>query len=241
MSHLTDYCICLRQSDYSETSQVLTLLGEKHGKYSVVAKGIKRGTKTRFATGVDALEEGHCVWAPPRGDAGLGTLVEWDQVSTNSHLRRGLDTLNAGLYAAEAVAVLTEDADPHPSMFGALRDTLGSLGKTGSVKGSLAAFQMASLREVGLVPRFSECVGCRRSVGANESIFFSSSEGGLICRDCEPALVEKRRVSRAARAAIDAGAPPEHPGSDEAFEVLNYHIEMTLGRRMRVAGVLGGR
>ena len=236
---MTDYCICLRQGDYSETSQVLTLLSERHGKHSVIAKGIKRGTRTRFATGVDVLEEGHCVWSPPRGDAGLGTLIEWEQMATNSHLRRGLETLNAGLYAAEAAAVLTEEADPHPATFAALRETLGALGAARSVRATLASFQIAALREVGLVPRFSECVDCRRAVGADEPIFFCSAEGGLICRDCEPALVEKRRISPAVRAAIDAGAPPEHPGSNEAFEVLNYHVEMTLGRRMRMGGLVG--
>ena len=40
-----DRCICLRKFEYSETSQILTLLGKDTGLVRVIAKGAHRKTK----------------------------------------------------------------------------------------------------------------------------------------------------------------------------------------------------
>ena len=56
-----DQAVVLMRYDYSETSQVLVLFSRDHGKMRVLATGIKRSTKARFATGADLLEAGHLV------------------------------------------------------------------------------------------------------------------------------------------------------------------------------------
>ena len=49
---MLDQAIVLGRLDYSETSQVHVLFAREHGKVRAIAKGIKRGTKKRFAAAV---------------------------------------------------------------------------------------------------------------------------------------------------------------------------------------------
>ncbi|MFQ5491439.1 MAG: DNA repair protein RecO [Phycisphaerae bacterium] len=80
MTSIRDQGIVLRRLDFSESSQVLVLLTRDHGKVRVIAKGIKRSTKTRFGTAIDLLDVGQVVLSvrAPRQEA-LATLTEWDQ------------------------------------------------------------------------------------------------------------------------------------------------------------------
>jgi DNA repair protein RecO (recombination protein O) len=238
MSRFTDHSICLRRHDYSETSQVLTLFGRRYGKQSAMAKGVKRGTKSRFACGVDLLEEGECVLSSPRSGAGLAALMEWKQSNIHAALRRRIETLNAALYAVETTAALTEEADPHPKLFDSLAMLLNELSDRTDCLASLAMFQIVALEEAGLIPRFDLCRGCSRQVSGGEPAYFSSTEGGLVCRDCEAALIEKRRLPQEGRLAVEKRSFPSPEASLAAFDVLNYHIETVLGRPMRLGKMI---
>ena len=62
MAAVKDQAIVLRRLDYSETSQVLVFLTREHGLQRLIAKGIKRSTKKKYATGIDLLERGRLVF-----------------------------------------------------------------------------------------------------------------------------------------------------------------------------------
>src|SRR5512146_2296347 len=113
MPAIKDQAITLRRLDYSETSQVLLFLTRDHGPRRLLAKGIKRGTKKKFATGIDLLEHGRVVFSSRTpGDSSLGTLMEWQQINLYIGLRTELARLYAAQYAAEVTAAMVEEADP---------------------------------------------------------------------------------------------------------------------------------
>ena len=109
----SDRAVVIRLTDYSETSQIVSFFTQRHGQTRLIAKGIKRGTKKRFKTGMDLLELGEVAFAPARGDAELGTQTSWHQIDMFDGLRRQLPRLYAGLYLAELLGTLTEQGDPH--------------------------------------------------------------------------------------------------------------------------------
>jgi DNA repair protein RecO (recombination protein O) len=277
MGLFRDDAIVLRRLDYSETSQVLLVFCRALGAQRLIARGIKRGTKTRVAVGVDLLESGTVLFSRREGgSAQLGTLTEWRQSDLHDHLRRDLACGYAAQYAAEVTAQLTEEADPHPGLFDALHELLRALEpvppqshgnpfscgigvppviperahpqpvKPAPVDplGPLVVFLMSLLREIGLLPHFGGCVGCGRSIAAAETLYFSSRQGGLLCRDCEPAAVEKRRVDPAAVALLRRVSTEQHsriaaePGWRGAFDVLDYHLTETMARPARLSGPL---
>src|SRR5438552_19214246 len=118
MALLKDDAIVLRRLDYSETSQILLIFCRELGAQRLIAKGIKRGTKTRVAVGVDLLEFGTIVLSRrSTADAQLGTITESPQHATFPHLRRDLLRPYSAQYAAEPTAPPTNSADPHPTLF----------------------------------------------------------------------------------------------------------------------------
>ena len=234
MAALRDEAVVLTRLDYSETSQILVLFTREHGKVRAIAKGIKRGTRTRFAAGIDLLDVGQVVVSArqERGEA-LAILTEWKQTRSLSGLREKLFRIHAAQYAAEVTAHLTEDWDPHPDVFDALIATLIELSGCDEPLAAVVGYQLAMLGPIGSLPRFDACVLCER---VQHLTHFSSFEGGLICRHCEPGQVEKRELSPTTLAVLRGQR--EAVAAAGAFSVLNYHIAHLMGREPRVATTL---
>lgn len=251
MPRQSDRAIVLRLSEYSETSQIATLLCERAGLVRVIAKGARRSTKTRPAAGLDLLELGDAQFTAPAGESSLGTLTEWVQRDAFLRLRRSMPALLAGLYAAEAVTLLTQEQDPHPRMFadwlalvGALSDaapvtnrTDGSPAEASNSRprarpqplsdpiAALVRFQAALLKEVGFAPELRRCTLCGAARVAGASAYFSSTAGGYVCGDCAPRAVEKQPI----RPGLLDGRKGSNPPI-EWFALMDYHIACIVGR-----------
>src|SRR5689334_16302922 len=175
MALVRDRCICLRKTEYSETSQILTLLARQHGITRVIAKGAHRRTKagaSKFDGGVDLLDLGEAVFshAPERD---LCPLTEWHLVDGHLELRRDLRPMNLALYGAELVNLLIEEHDPHVDLFDRLEQTLAELG-TARIEEAFLAFELDLLREAGYLPELGGCVECGSSNFTDrDRLFFS--------------------------------------------------------------------
>lgn len=241
MPLIQDQAIVLRRLDYSETSQVLVLFTRDHGKVRAIAKGIKRSTKRRFATGIDLLEVGQVSLSTRTArPQALGSLTEWKPLRPLSGLREKLPRLYAAQYAAEVTAGLTEDWDPYPQVYDALLALLENLCDLDDPLPAVVAFVRGLLTEVGSVPQFDRCAGCgtSSSSGPANTWYFSSHQGGLLCRDCEPAYVEKRQVPPAVLEALGNPAAAGTAADRGVFELLNYHLSHLMGRAPLLADKL---
>lgn len=251
MPIISDQAIVLSRLDYSETSQVMVLFTREHGKVRAIAKGIKRGTKTRFAAGIDLLDIGNVMLSSRQErSANLATVTEWKQQRSLPGLREKLFRIHAGQYAAEITSVLTEDWDPHVELFDALMILLTQLSEQGEELVSIVVYQRSLLHSIGSHPRFDVCITCGR---LDDLTHFSSFEGGMICKHCEPQQVEKREVSKIIYKAIqtmdvyDAELNENNSKmnqiSDESiligvFDILDYHIAHLMGKQPRLADKL---
>lgn len=244
MALLKDTGIVLRRLDYSETSQVLVVFTREHGQQRLIAKGVKRATKKKASIGIDLLEEGRVVFSqrPGKEDA-LATLTEWRQEESFPHLQRDLKRLYAAQYAAELTAQLTEVNDPHPGLFDAMLALMRELEAADPIA-PLVRFLWILHREIGLRPELSRCMSCSRPVAGDRVVYFSSRAGGAVCRDCEPHVVEKRRVDGAVLAwlnEVDKGMDSESSANHShraAFEFLDYNLTETMGKQARLRGPL---
>ena len=140
MPQLRDRAICLRKIDYSETSQILTLFGKRHGIVRVIAKGAHRRTKagnSKFDGGIDLLDFGECLYIDHGKE--LSTLTDWKLLNGNLTLRRSMRGIVLSQSIAEIVTLLFAEHDPHPEAFDRLRATISHLG------GDLARVQFLAL------------------------------------------------------------------------------------------------
>ncbi len=234
MSLIRDQAVVLGRLDYSETSQVIVLLTREHGKVRAIAKGIKRGTKQRFAAAIDLLELGSVVLSARQDRPHtLANITEWKQTRSLLGLREKLHRLHAGQYVAEITAALTEDWDPHAVMYDALVHALVVLGDADTPLPAVTAYQQKLLDEIGSWPRFDACVLCGRM---DELTHFSSFEGGMICRHCEPTHIEKREVGPITRAMLIDISTTNDP--TPAFDLLDYHISHLMGRAPKLSEAL---
>lgn len=230
MTPLKDEAVVVRLTEFSETSQIVSLFAARHGLLRLIAKGARRSTKKHFAAGLDLLELGEVGFLPPHGDAQLGTLTDWAQRETFGGVRRELLRLYGALYAIELVASLTEEADPHPELYKALLSTLRALAGDGPAAAVLPAFQSDLLREIGYAPNLEHCMGCHRRPARGGPVYFSAGAGGLVCRDCEANHIEKRRLPpRLLETTPQTGDPRAW------FELLDYHLTYLAGRRFKTA------
>ncbi len=238
-----DSAICLRTSDYSETSQVVHFLGRTSGVLRLMAKGAKR-KKSSTGGAIDLMSEGDLVYIPGRAES-LGTLVEFTESDSHSALRTGAARLNTGLYMIELAGALLAEADPHPEVFDLLHNALARLGEPDAPPPAvLAWFQWRTLLRAGLLGDLTACAACGRHVGPTaRGAYFSSSGGGLVCSSCEAGIADKHRLDHAALAGLDAlaaaAAGRKTPLPDNQAHAVNrmlaYHVAQQLGKPLKMA------
>ena len=83
-----DQALCIRQWDFSETSQTVSLFGRTLGCLRGLAKGSRR-ERGSFSGGIDVLTRGE-VGVILKRDRELATLTEWDTQETFPRLREDL-------------------------------------------------------------------------------------------------------------------------------------------------------
>lgn len=228
-----DRAIVLRLTEYSESSQIATLYARRAGKLRLIAKGVKRSTKTRFAVGLDLLEVGNILYTPPRGDAKLGTLADWRQTSLHIDLRSSLKSLQVATYIVEALSALTEDDDPHPDLFDETLQALQSLCAAHDPFVVLVGYQRRLLKILGFAPQFDSCVRCNRKRDESRAGRFVFAVGGLVCRQCIRANDRSVLVSAALLNGRDDPAL-----SQDWFQILDGYITFIVERPLRAAAAL---
>ena len=249
MALVRDRCICLRRTEYSETSQILTLFSRGHGIVRVIAKGAHRRTKagaSRFDGGVDLLDAGDAGFTHDPGKD-LATLTEWSLRDGHLGLRKTLRGMYLGLYVAELVGRLFEEHDPHPELFDRIDATLTEL-ETARHEESFLSFQLDLLRETGYLAELSSCASCGSPVSEREPTYFSAARGGVVCRNCEGVIHDRaaldprllRLLQGILRLPRSNGAPRRLPHltrhqTDPINRLFADQIEHTLGRRLQLA------
>jgi DNA repair protein RecO (recombination protein O) len=153
-SHLDAYV--LHRYDWSESSLILDLFTRERGRVSVAAKGAKRPysqlrpvllpfQRLHVALGRTAADESAEIHNLRQAEwAGGGPML-------------GGAALFSGFYLNELLMKLLARHDPHPELFDAYADTLPALaaGDETLAQAALRAFELALLRETGVLPDLS--------------------------------------------------------------------------------------
>ncbi len=248
-----DAAICIRATDFSETSQILTLFTRAAGKISAIAKGSKR-PKSAFDGPVEVFSHGNIVYSDSTREK-LATLTEFEQQPGFANLAGNLLALNCCLFGAELVNSLTHDYDPHPELFDSFlqflkktretsHETLRRTPNGGETISLLIQFQLSLLKEIGLQPILNACANCKtpychsRESGNLLQTYFSSSANGLICKNCEASFPDKIRLSKTAAdclANTKLLAETNEKTLNEIEKVLIHHFTEILHRQPRMA------
>ncbi len=187
-TYFTDEGICLRVTDFSETSQIVGMFTRAHGLVPLIAKGAKRPSKNNVMSGpLDLLTSGQVVFVPAKeapggGNVQLGTLAAWELADHRRELRTNLPALNAAMICAEITTHLVHPLDPHAELFTELDAALDLLGKTRApnLARVLVAYVKAALLAAGYWPQLHHCQACGKPT-ADAPMRFSPHAGGVVC------------------------------------------------------------
>jgi len=242
-----DTAICIRATDFSETSQIVTFFTEVTGKISAIAKGSKR-PKSAFDGPIEMFSYGEIVFSGSTREK-LATLTEFGQQPAFTHLCGNFFVLNCAFFAAELLNLLTDEYDPHPQLFNHSLSFLRNLNQLQTMDKKLRIinqelsflilFQLALLKEIGLQPILTACVNCKSVFNSNwAEIYFSSSANGLVCRDCEGSFSDKIKLTGIAANCLNnlrEIADADKKTLSEIEKILVYHFTNTLGHPPKMA------
>ena len=242
MPRFADTAVCIRHLDFSESSQVVVLLTEQHGKVRGLAKGSRRlapSSMQRFSGGIELLTVGQIV-ATTRRTSELAALTEWDLQDDLHHLRKGLRAQRLGLYAADVTHAMLADLDPHPATFAALRRFLGALRDEAAMEASLLFFQWALLVDAGYQPVLDRDVVNDAVLKKAEAYTFDPQAGGFTA-DTGQGAWRVRHATLEALRQVQAGqdALDEHD-AQRANRLLCSYVRAILDRALpTMEAVLG--
>ena len=260
-----EHAICLRHAEWSETSQVVTLLTQHTGLVRGLAKGATR-PRAPYSGGFETLTRGEIVYFPKR--EGLSTLAAWDVTDTARAFRNDLTAQRLGLYAVDLAAHLILDHDPHPRSYAALAALLEQLRTNTAIEPrlrALATFHTAILHEIGLLPDWGEITTELDDTARPPRVYLFTPQTGRLTPQPERSRGDTAEPGWAVRAStvvllrelaaaigeLDRGRPrsatppPTKTGDAEATAVaaravalLDAWCAVSIGKKVPTSGVL---
>jgi DNA repair protein RecO (recombination protein O) len=227
-ARITTEALLLRRVEYGEADLVLTLLTQKLGKLSALARGARKSSK-RFG---GALEPMHtlAIELDERPGAELFILLEARLKVPRAKILTSLPAMEAAGKALSWARRAAPPRMPEKAPYAVLSTLLDRLAEAPSSEASGAALAEAGLSLLsafGWGIDFERCVRCGRQALPEQSASVDAARGGLICRSCGGARL---RISAAAREHM-ARAAAGQTGvltADEAAAALSI-VEAALG------------
>lgn len=240
--------LVLRRFPYGESSLVLHVLGEHHGRLALLAKGAYRPSSGYFAV-FDLFDTLRVSFGAPRGE-GLALVTGAEVLVRRPTIARDLEAYRAASALLELAHLAGRDGMAEPGLFRWLEEGLELLTE-GRIPTSLVSVygDLTLLAVTGLEPALAHCASCGTRAGSETEAAFSPALGGRLCARCasearargkvlefQPAALLRIAASlRHATPTTLAGTrlAPEPLARLRAFvgRFLEYHLETRLRSR----------
>jgi DNA repair protein RecO (recombination protein O) len=240
MALVTTHALCLRKLDFSETSQILTLLTAELGIVGAIAKGARR-SKSSTGGPLDIMCAYQVVLYDRSKRGTLSILAQAELVDFFGGARREYARFRAVEGLRELLlAIEVGPEDGQPVLLHAVR-AMRALSGGGAPMRVLAEFTWGVLRVLGSEPVVTECIASGRRPTGRVAVQFSLREMGLLA----PPHSEHRKdlvgLSVPVLKALTALALSDEPvydritvdGWEGAFRLLAWLLASQGGRRLR--------
>ncbi len=180
MSQERTEAIVLRGVDFSESSQIVTLLTPDRGKVACMAKGARR-PKSPLAGMMDTFNRLEIVyyWKESRS---VQPLAEATLLDGFSGIKRDLEKATYAAFPLELTDRIAHENEPSEELFGELISGLEQLATwSGNVRAHCCWQVMQLLTAAGFAPSLDICCECGRDITESAGFAFS---GGVVCNEC---------------------------------------------------------
>lgn len=188
--HLRLTGIVIKQFSLKEADKMVTIISPDLGKVVGVARGVKK-IKSKLAGSLELFSIGDFELIESKG---LNLIVGARTSQRSYQLNQNLPKLSVAYFLAEAADKLTDEGEPVEGLFQLFDELLESLkDDTLSPDSLLSIVKLRLLDIFGMRPELDVCVHCRKKLTAPGNFSISSSQGGVLCGECEqfdPATVK---------------------------------------------------
>ncbi|MES2104824.1 MAG: DNA repair protein RecO [Pseudomonadota bacterium] len=177
----------LHSYPYKETSLIIEVFSRDHGRVALVAKGAKR-PHSKLRSVLQTFQPLTLGWT---GKLEMRTLIDAEWVGGMLPLEKS--ALLCGFYLNELLIKFMVRDDPNPALFDHYVSTLNQLAHNEPASIVLRKFELALLRESGLVGNLTLCTLTRRTVFAQEYYVIDPELGARPARpsDMAPRVLGK--------------------------------------------------
>lgn len=234
MALTTTHALCLRKVDFSETSQVLTLLTERAGTVGAIAKGAKR-EKSSTGGPLDLMCLYNLVLYDRSRRGTLSILAQAELIDFFPAARADFAAFRAVEALRELLLSIEVPAHDGGAVLLLAVRAMRALGH-GRKDETLARFAWGLLRALGVQPEVNCCIVSGREPTGKVEVTFSVREMGLIAPPFNQNRGDLIRLAPATLNALRAlsdgtGAPVD--GFAAAFRLLAWLVAQQGGRRLR--------
>ncbi|MDA9090535.1 DNA repair protein RecO [Porticoccaceae bacterium] len=134
----------LHATPYRETSLLVDLFSQNHGRIRCVAKGFRKPNKRGISRAIFPYTEHQFSW---QGRGELKTLTSADAIQAHNFLQQ--ECLFTGLYVNELLYRLLHEHDPHEHLYEKYAEFMVQLAGTGPDELMLRQLEMTLLDELG--------------------------------------------------------------------------------------------
>lgn len=178
--------IVIRTVDFQESSKIVTVLTEQHGKVALIAKGA-RSQKSKYGHLLQVMNELEILYYFKPG-RDVQNLSQAENLVKRNFLFTDYDIMMSGFRILEWMNKLHLPDHESDTIFHLLSKVLETLDKTPTInEGLYPKFLIRITQIMGYEPNYTECAGCEKQsheFGENEELGISVKSGQLYCNDC---------------------------------------------------------
>lgn len=169
--------LVVRQVNYKDNDQILTVLTKEHGLMTLKARGVRsRSSRLKGACQLLAYSE-FTVFE----NLGFHTIDEANAIQMFPELRTGIELLSLASYFAQVAEILSQEDMPNPELLSLTLNALYALCRRLCTPELVkAAFELRAACLGGYTPELSGCAVC----GDPEPDRFDVRGGILCCASC---------------------------------------------------------
>ena len=170
--------VVLNRTFVGEKDAIIKILTEDSGVISASARGVK-SMKSKLSAGCSLFSYSDFLLTESKGRyivTSASLLEGFYGLSSN------IERLSYATYAAELAVAISPDADDAAAIIPLLLNTFYLFSNTQkNLRLIKCVFELRLLCLLGYAPELEGCVACGDT---EETCFFSSAEGGIVCRSC---------------------------------------------------------
>lgn len=185
-NYVTD-AINLKSYNLNEADKIILMYSKENGLMKCVAKGIKK-PKSKLGARMDLLVANTLQLLKGRS---MDTVLQAQTLNNFRKSREDIDKLMYSSYLAELIVNFGEGSE---SVSGEIYDLLykalnkiSSSENTKDILISVIKFQLKILLIMGFCVELDTCLCCREQI-LDDEMYFSSSMGGIVCKECNQTL-----------------------------------------------------